>query len=171
METMSLGGALLQRTPVMGKIEYPSAELVDHINEITGEKSGVLGKANYVQSLARRRTADLIERQVAARKLKPFDVFGEGIHHNPPPTGMGLYAGHGLYAAPPPAGHGLYAGRHGGGIEGSGLKHHRLKREKGSVAKHGNLLHQPQALTPQPYSVNFMWSHTLPPYYQKYNMS
>ena len=55
-------------------------------------------------------------------------------------------------------------------IRGLGVKRRSAKVvEKGSIGIHGNLLRSPQALISQPYSVNFMWSSTLPPSYQKFN--
>ena len=163
-----LGGTLMQRTPVNSEIDYPmSQKSLQKINYATGQKNGVVRKANQTTPLANMMEANLTARQVQARKLQPLNVFGEGLYASPPPTGTGLYAG----------GAGLYAGRQqGSGINGYGLKknshgNHRLHHftERGSIGIHGNLLHQPQALTSQPYSINFGWGHTLPPYYQKFN--
>jgi len=161
-QQIPLGGALVQRTPINTGIEYPSSSLIDHINQIRGENSGALGRANYETALSRRRRAAMTADQVEARRRQPLNIYGEGLY-----AGNGLYAnphgGHGLYANPPPSGSGV---RH--------QHHHHVKtirRERGSVGIHGNLLGQPQALIPQPYAVNFAWGNTLPPYYQKYNRS
>jgi hypothetical protein len=170
-----LGGALVQRTPVNTHVEIPSPKLINYVNSITGENSGALGRANYALADAGMRQGDMTARQVAERFRMPLETSGSGLYANP-------HMGHGLYANPPPGGHGLYAS--GGAL----LKHHRHKkhshageeiseknkmrsnrREKGSVGINGRLIHQPQALTPQPYSVNFAWGNTLPPFYQKFN--
>jgi len=169
-----LGGTLLQRTPVNTGIDIPSANLIHRLNRMTGENSGALGRANYEVAIAGRKQASMTADQVEARRRQPFDMNGEGLYANPH-TGHGLYAGGGLYANPSSDGKGL-------------IKHYRMKkhlredeidvdvnkmrsfrRERGSIGINGNLLHQPQATIPQPYSVNFVWGNTLPPYYQKYN--
>ena len=150
-----LGGALVQRTPVNSEIEVPSASLIDRVNSLTGENSGALGRANYAGAVARKERSAMTANQVNARRNQPLDMYGSGLY-------AGSH-GHGLYASPPPmSGHGLHHHHH---------KNKAVRREKGSVGIHGNLMRTPQALTPQPYAVNFVWGNTLPPYYQKYNRS
>ena len=169
-DDLTLGGALLQRTPVSNSepVENPYArtKLIETINKLSntllGENNGYLRRANMGVAKANKKHANLITRDVLIKTIQPLNIAVEGLSKQPPLTGTGLYAGGGLYAAPP-SGHGLYAGH--------GLVRNTKSREKGAVGIHGNLLRQPQALTPQPYSVNFVWASTLPPYYQKFNRS
>ena len=165
VESTALGGRLVQRTPVNSEIEILPASLIDQINHRTGEKNGVLGRANYFGAMARSKRGAINADQVEARRRTPFDIYGSGILED-------IFGG-GLYAAPP-SGHGLYANfnSHSDGhglYAGMGLrKAHRI--EKGSVGISGSIPRaSPQARMSNPYSVNFVWGNTLPPFYQKYN--
>jgi len=123
-------------------------DILEKINELTGQKLGALAKSNAVQAGARAMRANM-ER-----------AFGDALAKQP--TGMGIYAqsGNGLYAAAPSSmGEGLHP-RH--RIVGH---HHKKMIEKGSVGMGGNLLGMPPALMSQPYSANFQFASRLPPYY------
>jgi len=55
-------------------------------------------------------------------------------------------------------------------VRGKGMKErHNKMVEKGSIGIHGNILRTPQALVPQPFSQNFVWSSTLPPAYKRFS--
>jgi len=120
------------------------------INAYNGEDSGKLDKANIGTFLANRAQAHL----AGVKAMKAL-------------TGHGLFAepgGGGLYAQPA-GGRGLYAEP----MSARGLPGRR--KEMSSVGIHGNLLQGtglPPALTPQPFSANFQFGHTLPPAYQAF---
>lgn len=112
------------------------ADLLEKINELTGQKLGALAKSNLVQSGARTLRANM-ER-----------VFSNGLAQIP--TGSGLFAA--------PGGGGLHPRHH--------LAHHSRKMvERSSIGASGNLLGMPPALMSQPYSANFQFSSHLPPAY------
>jgi hypothetical protein len=157
---VALGGDLLQRSPIESVSPALSPQLISDLNYVTGGNNGYQTKAGVYGATARKTRAQLQGVSADAMKNTPLDMHGQGLYAS------GLYAGaghgHGLYAG---SGHGLYANPH----LGSGL--HKPKRlyERGSIGRNGNLLHQPQALIPQPYAVNWQWGNTLPPFYQKYH--
>jgi hypothetical protein len=117
-------------------------DIINKINDLTGQKLGALAKSNLVQSGARMLRSNM-ER-----------AFTQGLHSIP--TGHGLYAS-GLYASPS-GGEGLHPRHH--------LAHHHRKMiERSSIGASGNLLGMPPALMSQPYSANFQFASRLPPAY------
>lgn len=121
------------------------------LNELTGQKSGVLDQANMGTYLANASLADLEAAVVAKRKalVPKLDYSGSSQVLSP-------------YTDAVPSGQGLYAGARRG--VGRGL--HR-RREMASVGIHGNLLGHglPPALQSQPFSANFQFASRLPPAY------
>jgi len=114
------------------------ADILDKINELTGQKLGALAKSNLVQSGARTLRANM-ER-----------AFSNGLSQVP--------RGNGLFAGPPAGGEGIHPRHH--------LAHHSRKMiERSSIGASGNLLGMPPALMSQPYSANFQFSSHLPPAY------
>lgn len=112
-------------------------DLLEKINELTGQKLGALAKSNLVQSGARMLRSNM-ER-----------AFTNGLHTIP--TGSGLFAS-------PSGGEGIHPRHH--------LAHHSRKMiERSSIGASGNLLGMPPALMSQPYSANFQFASRLPPAY------
>jgi len=113
------------------------ADILDKINELTGQKLGALAKSNLVQSGARTLRANM-ER-----------AFSNGLAQMP--------RGSGLFAGPPAGGEGIHPRHH--------LARHSRMIERSSIGASGNLLGMPPALMSQPYSANFQFSSHLPPAY------
>lgn len=119
-------------------------DILEKINELTGQKLGAFAKANAYQAGAEQLRANMEK------------AFTKALEHSP--TGYGLFAA-------PPSGMGLYAAgllhpRH-------RVHHHHHKKmiEKGSIGINGNLLGLPPALQSQPYGANFQFASRLPPAY------
>lgn len=113
-------------------------DILEKINEYTGQKLGHLAKSSAVQAGARMLRGNM------------EGAFADALHRVP-------MLGYGLSAEPSMGGYGMYA-------EGMGGRMRR--REVSSVGMGGNLLGMPPALMSQPYSANFQFASRLPPAYQ-----
>lgn len=125
-------------------------DILEKINDLTGQKLGALAKSNIVQSGARMLRANMDKAR------------GDALARMP--VGMGLYAsasmGRGMYASPP-MGEGMYAGAlH---PRSRIAEHHKKMVERGTVGMGGNLIGMNPALMSQPYSANFQFASRLPP--------
>jgi len=120
------------------------SQILEKINDYTGQNLGHLAKSSAVQAGARMLRGNMDG--AFARALQRV------------PIGMGLSAepsGYGLSAEP--GGMGLSAEPMGGRL--------MRRREMSSVGCGGNLLGMPPALMSQPYSANFQFASRLPPAY------
>jgi len=112
-------------------------DILNKINDLTGQKLGAFAKSNLVQAGARMLRGNM-ER-----------AFTHGLHS--------MNTGHGIYASPS-GGEGLHPRHH--------MEHHKRRMiERCSIGAGGNLLGVPPALMSQPYSANFQFSSRLPPAY------
>jgi hypothetical protein len=185
-------------TPTYNPVAPPSRQPQTNnlVNAYTGQDLGRLDKANmgqYLANLDLSSLESLVQQKRQQLNMPHFDYSGgrsmSQYADAVPATGQGLY-GHGLYGGMPmsSAGRGLYGGDIGDDIYhgirntlGVGLyggaihhpRHHRPRREVGSVGIQGNLLGsaEPPALESQAYSQNFQFGHTLPPAFQKFAKS
>ena len=167
------------------------------LNDYTGQSAGVLGQANGQLAVANSLNQQLSNAQGFAREaLYTAPIISGGLNapsvlesaqlQNPlrvnaligTPTTPSIQAPN--TTAPTldmfgnPTGSGLrhIIKRHSMSheIRGMGVKHRHGKLvEVGSIGIHGNLTRTPQALTPAPYSQNFVWSSTLPPAYKRFS--
>ena len=113
-------------------------DILEKINEYTGQKLGHLAKSSAVQAGARMLRGNL------------EGAFADALHRVP-------MLGYGLSVELSMGGYGMYA-------EGMGGRMRR--REVSSVGMGGSLLGMPPALMSQPYSANFQFASRLPPAYQ-----
>lgn len=163
------------------------------LNDYTGQTSGVLGQANGQLAVANSLNQQLSNAQGFAREaLYTAPVLSGGLNapsvlqssqlENPlrvnpligTPTAPTIQAPNSTDAHKAFFGNGLHhiIKRHSMSHEmrGMGVKQRHGKLvELGSIGIHGNLNRSPQALTPAPYSQNFMWSSTLPPPYKRFS--
>lgn len=116
-------------------------DILDKINEYTGQHLGHLAKSSAVQAGARMLRGNM------------EGAFADALHRVP-------MLGYGLSAEPSMGGYGLMAEPSGGRMRGM------PRREVSSVGMGGNLLGMPPALMSQPYSANFQFASRLPPAYQ-----
>jgi hypothetical protein len=133
-----LSGEGMRPHEVAGSLDQ---DIMEKINELTGQKLGALAKSNAVQAGARMLRANM-----------------QRAHsHSLANSGMGLYA------SSPSMGEGMYAGAlH---PRQRIAEHHKKLVERGTVGMGGNLLGMNPALMSQPYSANFQFASRLPPAY------
>jgi len=113
-------------------------DILEKINEYTGQHLGHLARSSVVQAGARMLRGNM------------EGAFTRGLHNAP-------MLGYGLTAEPSMGGYGIMAEPSGGRMR---------RREVASVGMGGNLLGMPPALMSQPYSANFQFGSRLPPAYQ-----
>lgn len=113
-------------------------DILEKINELTGQKLGHLAKSSAVQAGARMLRGNM------------EGAFSRALSSAP-------MLGYGLSAEPSMGGYGITAEPSGGRMR---------RREICSVGRGGNLLGMPPALMSQPYSANFQFASRLPPAYQ-----
>ena len=114
-------------------------DILEKINELTGQKLGHLAKSSAVQAGARMLRGNM------------EGAFSRALASAP-------LLGYGLSAEPSMGGYGIMAEPMGGRL--------MRRREVCSVGRGGNLLGMPPALMSQPYSANFQFGSRLPPAYQ-----
>lgn len=164
------------------------------LNDYTGQSAGVIGQANGELAVADSLNQQLSNAQGFAREaLYTAPVLSGGLNapsvlqsaqlENPlrvnpligTPTAPSIQAPKSaLVSIPTAIGNGLHhiikrqSMAH--EMRGMGVKQRHGKLvELGSIGIHGNLNRTPQALTPAPYSQNFMWSSTLPVAYKRFS--
>jgi hypothetical protein len=113
-------------------------DILEKINEYTGQHLGHLAKSSAVQAGARMLRGNM------------EGAFSKALASAP-------MLGYGLSAEPSMGGYGLMAEPSGGRMR---------RREVASVGAGGSLLGMPPALMSQPYSANFQFGSRLPPAYQ-----
>lgn len=113
-------------------------QILDKINDLTGQKLGHLAKSSVVSAGARMLRGNM------------EGAFSRALGNVP-------MLGYGLSAEPSMGGYGLMAEPSGGRIR---------RREVGSVGAGGSLMGMPPALMSQPYSANFQFASRFPPAYQ-----
>lgn len=114
-------------------------DILEKINEYTGQKLGHLARSSAVQAGARMLRGNM------------EGAFSRALASAP-------LLGHGLSAEPSMGGYGIVAEPMGGRL--------MRRREVCSVGAGGSLLGMPPALMSQPYSANFQFGSRLPPAYQ-----
>jgi hypothetical protein len=120
------------------------SQILEKINDYTGQNLGHLAKSSAVQAGARMLRGNMDGAFARALHMVPI---GRGLSAEP--------GGYGLSAEP--GGMGLSAEPMGGRL--------MRRREMSSVGCGGSLLGMPPALMSQPYSANFQFASRLPPAY------